>query len=97
MNRTITLLLVLAMGFLGGLLSPLVISTPVHAQGTRGDAKEIRAQSFTLVDGDNRVVGTFKPSVELQGKKMDVVLLDQNGREIWRAGGGMALRSLDAR
>ena len=98
MNRAITLFLALAAGFSGGLLSPIVISTPVHAQVSNGDGKEVRAQSFTLLDDNNKVVATFKPSVKLpQGKSLDVVLLDQNGREIWRAGSGMSLRSLDTR
>ena len=98
MNRLITLILALTAGLSGGLLSHLVISIPVHAQVSQGDGKEIQAQSFTLLDKNNKVVATFKPSVELQqGKKLDVVLLDQNGREIWRAGSGMSLRALDAR
>jgi len=98
MNRPIILILALTAGLLGGLLSHFVISTPVHAQASQRSEKEFRAQSFTLVDENNKVVATFKPSVELQqGKKFDVVLLDQNGREIWRAGTQMSLRALDAR
>lgn len=98
MNRPISLILALTAGLLGGLLSHLVMSIPVHAQVSQGDGKGIRAQSFTLVDANNKVVATFKPAVQLPpGKKLDVVLFDQNGREIWRAGSGTSLRALDAR
>jgi hypothetical protein len=81
MNRTFTLFLVLAVGLFGGLLSPYVTPTPVLAQTT--SPKEIKAQSFVLVDAKDNIVGTFKASAD---RIPTVVLLDRNGREIWRAG-----------
>ena len=81
MNRALTLSLALTVGFLGGLLSRYITPSPVLAQS--GTPQEIKAQSFVLVDGKNNIVGTFKPSGD---RIPTVVLLDRNGREIWRAG-----------
>jgi len=86
MNRKLNLSLALAAGLLGGLLSRYVTPWPVLAQA--GPAKELRAQSFVLVDDKNNVVGTFTASTP--GPKpvqnQTVVLLDRNDKEIWRAG-----------
>jgi hypothetical protein len=81
MNRTLTLSLALAAGLFGGLLSRYMTLLPVLAQ--TGAPKEMKAQSFVLVDAKDTVVGTFKPSSD---RIPTVVLLDRNGREIWRAG-----------
>jgi hypothetical protein len=81
MNRTFTLSLALAAGLVGGLLSRYVTPQSVNAQP--GPPQEIKAQSFVLVDGKNNIVGTFKSSAD---RVPTVVLLDRNGREIWRAG-----------
>jgi hypothetical protein len=83
MNRTLTLSFALAAGLFGGLLSRYI--TPVPALAQSGAPKEIKAQSFVLVDDKNNLVGTFKPSADRTGAPT-VVLLDQNGKEIWRAG-----------
>jgi hypothetical protein len=74
--------LALAAGLLGGLLPRYMTPLPVLAQaGT--PQQEIKAQSFVLMDGKNNIVGIFKPSAD---RIPTVVLLDRNGREIWRAG-----------
>jgi hypothetical protein len=81
MNRTLPLSFALAAGLLGGLLSRYITPLPVLAQS--GSPKGIKAQSFVLVDDRDNIVGTFKPSAD---RIPTVVLLDRNGREIWRAG-----------
>jgi hypothetical protein len=43
-------------------------------------------QSLGLVDEKSNVVGTFRSSQPGSGPGPTVVLLDRNGREIWRAG-----------
>jgi len=80
MNRTFVLSLALAAGLLGGVLSRYVSPVPAFAQAQT--QKEIKAQSFVLVDDKDNIVGTFKPSAD---RIPIVVLLDRNGREIWRA------------
>jgi len=88
MNQKLNLSLALAAGLLGGVLSRYITPLPVLAQA--GPAKEIRAQSFVLVDGNNNVIGTFRASVPMPGKpgglNQTVILLDRNDKEIWRAG-----------
>jgi hypothetical protein len=54
---------------------------PAFAQAT--SQKEIKAQSFVLADDKGNIVGTLKPSAD---RRLTVVLLDRDGREIWRAG-----------
>ena len=81
MNRTFFLSLALGAGLLGGVLSRYVAPVPAFAQATT--QKEIKSQSFVLVDDKDNIVGTFKPSAD---RRPAVVLLDRDGREIWRAG-----------
>jgi hypothetical protein len=90
MYRQWNLILALAVGLLAGFLSRYIQPAPVLAQTQTSAPKEVQAQSFVLVDDKNNVVGTFKPSVTPPGQTPTVVFLDQNGREIWRA--GVALR-----
>ncbi len=86
MNRKLNLSLALAAGLLGGMLSRYIAPLPVLAQA--GPPKELRAQSFVLVDDKNNVVGTFTASTipPKPGQNQTVVLLDRNDKEIWRAG-----------
>jgi hypothetical protein len=81
MNRTFTLSFALAAGMLGGVLSRYVSPVLAFAQPQTG--KEIKSQSFVLVDDKDNIVGAFKSSAD---RIPTVVLLDRNGREIWRAG-----------
>jgi hypothetical protein len=81
MNRTFAVFLALGAGLMGGLLSQYIAPLPAFAQ-TQAQ-REIKAQSFVLVDDKANIVGTFRPSAD---RTPTVVLLDRNGREIWRAG-----------
>jgi hypothetical protein len=79
-NRELVLSLSLGAGFLGGVLSRYITPTPAFAQSTV--PKEIAARSFVLMDERNGIVGVFKRSEARSDNA--VVLLDQNGKEIWR-------------
>jgi len=81
MNRGLILSLALGAGLLGGVLSHYITPTRAFAQSTV--PKEIAARSFVLTDDKNNIVGVFKPSDTRSDRT--VVLLDQNGKEIWRA------------
>jgi len=58
-NNKLVIVYGLAAGLAGGLLSRYVAPPAAFAQNQVPVIKEIRAQSFTLVDSSNRVVGTF--------------------------------------
>jgi hypothetical protein len=60
MNTKVTLLLAVASGFLGGIVSQRIQPAPVHAQDQPAP-QEIRAHKFVLVDeaGVNRGVSGF--------------------------------------
>jgi hypothetical protein len=103
MNRTLTVALALAAGFVGALLTRYITPPAASAQNQTPVAKEIRAQSFTLVDSSDRVAGTFTvepvnrvPQAPNQLPPQRIVLRDFNGREIWSAGGN-AIRPLSER
>lgn len=108
MNRTFSVALALTAGLLGGLLTRYIAPSAAFAQvqappslvpavpNNRPIAKEIRAQSFTLVDEADHTVGTFTvepPSPFRRDSKVGarIVLRDSTGREIWRAGGSAIL------
>lgn len=57
MNHKLSIALALVAGLLGGSLNRFLAPTAAFAQNQV--PKEIRAQSFTLVDASNRTVGTF--------------------------------------
>jgi hypothetical protein len=76
--------LMLAAGFLGGLLSRYIGPMPVLAQAPPPVTKEISAQSFVLTDENGNIVGAFKPSPDPNHRT--AVFVDRNGREVWRAG-----------
>ena len=85
MNIKLSISLALAAGLLGGLVSRYITPPPVLAQAQT--QKEIKAQRFVLVDDKNQIVGTFKSAESQNGAPTpNVVLVDRNGREIWRAG-----------
>jgi hypothetical protein len=94
MNRTLTVALALAAGFVGALLTRYIAPPAAFAQNQAPAAKEIRAQSFTLVDSSDHIVGTFTAEPVNGGLHSPnqlpphrIVLRDSNGREIWSAGG----------
>ena len=103
MNRTFNVALALAAGLLGGLLTHYIAPSAAFAQvqappspvpgvpNNRPITKEIRAQSFTLVDQADHTVGTFTVEPDLRVRRARIVLRDSNGREIWSAGGSAIL------
>ncbi len=91
MKRILTVTSVLVIGLLGGVLSHYVMPVSVLAQTQ--PPKEIKAQSFALVDDRNNTIGTFKPAFDPITGAPTVVLLDRNGRELWRAGASVKVLS----
>ena len=59
MNKTPTVVLALIAGLVGGALTRYIAPATALAQNQAPVTKEIRAQSFTLVDPSNRAIGTF--------------------------------------
>jgi hypothetical protein len=98
MNRTLNLALSLGAGLLGGALSRWAVPTPVLAQAPVSPVKDIRAQRFTLVTEDGRILGTFGTDQPLNNNAMPVIkLFDTSGKEIWSAGGSGFIRKLSER
>jgi hypothetical protein len=108
MTRTFNVALALAAGLLGGLLTHYIAPSAAFAQvqtpaspvqgvpNNRPITKEIRAQSFTLVDQADHAVGTFTVEPARPVRRdlkvgARIVLRDSNGREIWSAGGSTIL------
>jgi hypothetical protein len=77
MNKR-SLVLSLAAGLAGGLISTYVSPQLAHAQSEA--PSEIRAQSFTLVNQNGVSFGTF--SFDAQGRPR-ILLRDEAGHEIW--------------
>ena len=80
MNRKLNLILALAAGVLGGLTSRYVVPTPVHAQAQTTAPKEIRAQSFVLVNEQGTSLGLF--GFDLKGVPI-IKFVDERGSTIW--------------
>jgi hypothetical protein len=59
MNRILTLALALSAGLIGGLLSRYIAPASVHAQAQTIAPKDVRAQSFVLVDEKGVPRGIF--------------------------------------
>jgi hypothetical protein len=100
MNNKLVIALALASGLAGGLLSRYAAPHSAFAQNQAPVTKEVRAESFTLVDSMNRPVGTFTSApagpplpppppgvapLPESGPRTRIVLRDSNGREIWSA------------
>jgi hypothetical protein len=58
MNNKLNVALALFTGLAGGMLTRYIAPQPAFAQA-QAPTKEIRAQTFTLVDPSDRTVGTF--------------------------------------
>ena len=111
MKKTLTLVLGLGAGLLGGMLTRYIAPPAAHAQDQAAVSKEIRAQSFVLVDQFNRTAATFSfepaPGARMlpRGQQAPqvpmgpgrVVLRDANGREIWSAGSNSFIRPVTER
>jgi hypothetical protein len=97
MNNKNNVVIALAAGLLGGLLTRYIAPTTAFAQNQTSSTTEIRARSFVLVDAQDHAVGTFfseplsppfaRPAYPGQPVPSRIVLKDSNGREIWSAGG----------
>ena len=90
MNSKFTLPVAVAAGLAGGLLSRFVAPAPVLAQTQPAAPKEVRAQSFVLVDSRGTAYGLlgFNP----QGRPV-IKLLDATGRTLWTTESGLRLPS----
>ena len=93
MNKILTVTLALVAGLVGGLLTHYIVPPVALAQNQAPITKEIRAQSFTLVDPSDHTVGTFSyepapdPFAVRPMTPPRIVLRDSVGRELWSAGG----------
>jgi hypothetical protein len=103
MNNKLTVSLALVAGLAGGMLTRFIAPAPVFAQApaqtlpfpaTPGPAapapitKEIRAESFVLLDPNDRVAGTFTAEPRGVGLPDRIILRDAHGHELWSVGGG---------
>ena len=93
MNRKLHLGLSLAAGLLGGMLAHYVSPELVHA-AQAAPTKEVRAQSFVLVNGDGSPAGLF--GFDRAGHP-NVMLFDRAGKVIWSTDGKANSRPLDIR
>ncbi len=88
MKKHLNTTVALAAGLLGGLVSRYIAPPAAFAQSQPTATKEVRAQSFVLVDPTGRTIATFAPEPSLTKALLGSIrLLDANGREIWSAGG----------
>lgn len=84
--KRFNLVLSILAGILGGALSHYIWTQPVHAEALAPDPKEVRAQSFVLVDSKGVAQGVF--SVDQSGfGAASIKLSNGQGREIWKVGG----------
>jgi hypothetical protein len=96
MNRKLNLTLALAAGLLGGLLSRYLTPTSVLAQPQTPAPRELRAQSFVLVNESGAALGEF--AIDHDGMA-NIKLYDQKANAegmnhvIWIAR-GMSVQSL---
>jgi hypothetical protein len=92
MNWRVQLGLSLAAGLLGGVLSHYVSPELAHAaQVAPAAPKEVRAQSFVLVNEDGSPAGLF--GFDLNGRP-NVRLFDRAGKVIWSTDGKASTRPL---
>jgi hypothetical protein len=100
MNNRLSVVVALFAGLAGGMLTRFIAPAPVFAQApvqifpapapTAPPApvtKEIRAESFAIVDQYGNVVGTFTAESMGVRRPARIVLRDSYGHEIWGAGG----------
>jgi hypothetical protein len=85
--RQLNLILALAAGLIGGVLSHYAWPQPVEAQSQ--SPNEIRAQRFVLEDANGKTLGMMsleapRPGTSARGASGSVRLFDDRGREIWR-------------
>jgi hypothetical protein len=78
------LVVAFAAGLMGGLLSQAIATKPVLAESPAAPPREIRAQSFVLVNESGSVLGKFTVD---SGGRPAIRLFDAKGREVWSAEG----------
>ena len=85
LNRPLTLVLTLAAGFAGGLLSRYIAPERVFAQtpAPKEAAQTVRASSFVLLDEAGHTAGVF--AIEKKDGLPNIVLFDAHGKVIWDA------------
>jgi hypothetical protein len=95
MNKSLSIALALVAGLAGGLLTRYIAPPTVFAQNQAPVPKEIRAQSFTLVDQAGRAAGTFTFDPDNWNNRGGrIVLRDSGGEVIWSASAGAVIRPL---
>ena len=67
MNNKLVIVFALVAGLVGALLSRYAAPPPAFAQNQAPVTKEIRAQSFTLVDPSDRAIGMFTAEPDTSG------------------------------
>jgi hypothetical protein len=86
MNKR-SVVLSFAAGLLGGAISHYFSPQLVHAQAQA--PKELRAESFVLVNVKGAILGTLSD----EGGRPSLRLFDARGQEIWSAGGRIGVRA----
>jgi hypothetical protein len=76
----------IAAGLLGGVFSHYVWTQPVQAQNQTPAPKEVRAESFVVVNDKGEVQGVLTFGEPKNGRT-SVKFYDSKGREIFTAGG----------
>lgn len=84
--KKLNLGLSIAAGLLGGVLSHYVWIQPVQAQNQAPAPKEVRAESFVVVNDKGDVQGVLTFGEPTNGRT-NVKIYDAKGREIFTAGG----------
>jgi hypothetical protein len=84
--RKMNLGLAIAAGLFGGVLSHYIWTQPVQAQNQTPAPKEVRAQSFVVVNDKGEIQGVLTFG-KAKGDRTSVKLYDAKGREIFTAGG----------
>ena len=79
MNNKLTIAVALTAGLLGGLLTRYIDPPTAFAQDQPTVTKELRAQSFTLVDASGRAAGTFTAEAGPGSAKMFIHPPDGQG------------------
>jgi len=76
----------LVAGLVGGMVARYLVPAPVFAQTQPSAPKEVRAESFVLTDESGKTIGVFTTKFARFGEQRAIILLDQNGKQIWSAG-----------
>ena len=84
--KKLNLGLTIAAGLLGGVFCHYIWTQPVQAQNQTPTPKEVRAQSFVVVNDKGEIQGVLTFG-EPKGDRTSVKLYDGKGREIFAAGG----------